>query len=152
MEKYIHFWYLEPDRHFLYLWHHCRIGAFKFLPQMWLRLLWCFHLNTYLNIQILDWLEIYLACLLEIILDPCLNTSSISIGVLLVLELGNYFDTSIGYLLCYSVDLALGTLIGTLMRPLLRNYLGRSLEVFQDFLYTFIWFTSISLVWIWFLI
>ena len=59
-----------------------------------------------------------------------MNTSSISIGVLLGLELGNYFDTSIGYLLCYSVDLALGTLIGTLMRPLLRNYLGRSLEVF----------------------
>ena len=44
--------------------------------------------------------------------------------------LGNSFDNSIGSFIFYSVDLALGTLIGTMMVPLLGNYMGRSLEVF----------------------
>ena len=46
------------------------------------------------------------------------------------LALGNSFGTSIGDLLCYSVDLALGKCIGTLMGYSFRNYLGRSLESF----------------------
>ena len=54
----------------------------------------------------------------------------ISISVVLVLVLGNYFENSIVFLLCYSVELALVTLIVTLMGPLPGNYLGRSLEAF----------------------
>ena len=54
----------------------------------------------------------------------------IYIGVVLGLALGNSFDNSIGSFIFYSVDLALGTQIDTIMVPLLGNYLGRSLEVF----------------------
>ena len=57
-----------------------------------------------------------------------LDSIYISIGVVLGLELGNYFDTSIGSLICYSADLEIVTLIGRLMGPLPENYLGRSLE------------------------
>ena len=50
--------------------------------------------------------------------------------MVLGLALGNSFDTSIGYLLFYSVDLTLSTLIGMQVGPLLINYMGRSLETF----------------------
>ena len=59
-----------------------------------------------------------------------MNLFVISIGVVLGLVFGNYFKTSIGYFLFYSVDLALVTLIGTIVKPLLGNYMGRSLEAF----------------------
>ena len=88
------------------------------------------YLETDLNTQILDWLELYLACFLKILLDPCLTLFHICIGVVLGLALGNSFDTLIGFLLCNSFGLELGTLIGTIMRPLLINYMVRSLEVF----------------------
>ena len=102
-----------------------------FLPR--LRLLWLFHLNTHFNIQIMYWLALYLARLLEILSDNCLTLFGISIGVVLGLELVNYFDTSIGSLLYYPVYLALGTPIGTMMRTLLVNFMGRSLEAFLGF-------------------
>ena len=75
-------------------------------------------------------MALYFAFLLGILLDPCLNIFGISIGVVLILEPGNYFDNSIGSLLCYSVELALGTLYGMLTGVLLGNYLGRSYEAF----------------------
>ena len=59
-----------------------------------------------------------------------MNLFGISIGVVLGLALGNYFDTSIGSLIFYSVYLELGTLIGNMMEPLLGSYMGRYLELF----------------------
>ena len=64
---------------------------------------------------------------------PGLTLFGISIGVVLGLALGNSFDTSSWSFICYSVDLALGTMIGSLMGPLPVNYLGRSLEALLGF-------------------
>ena len=61
---------------------------------------------------------------------PSLTLFSIPIDVVLVLALGNSFDTSIRSLLYYSVNLPLGTLIETMMVPLLGNYILRYLEAF----------------------
>ena len=58
------------------------------------------------------WIALSLAYLLEILLYPCLNIFGISIGVVFGLALDNFFDTSIQFLLCYSFDLSLGTLMG----------------------------------------
>ena len=57
--------------------------------------------------------------------------------MVLVLALGNYFDTSIGSLLCYPVDFSLVTLIVTMMGPSLGNYLGKYLEAFLGFPFYF---------------
>ena len=54
----------------------------------------------------------------------------ISIGVVLGLDLVNYFDTSIGSLHFSSVDMTIGIMIGALMGTLLENYLGSSIEAF----------------------
>ena len=77
---------------------------------------------------------------------PCLTISGISIGVILGLALGNYFDTSIGSLICYSVDLELVTLIGTLMGSLFGNYLGMSLESFIELPFYFCFVSLIEVL------
>ena len=94
---------------------------------LWLDYHWELYLDHHLTLQILDWLALYLSYLLEILLYLFLTLFGISIGVVLGLTLVNYFDTPIGSLLWYSVDLELGTLIVTLMRPLLENKMGRSI-------------------------
>ena len=50
--------------------------------------------------------------------------------MVLCLALGNYFDTSIGSLICFLVDVALVTIVGRIMGPFLGNYLGSNLEEF----------------------
>ena len=70
----------------------------------------------------------------------------LSIGVVLVLAHVDSFDTSVGYLICSSVDFALGALIGKVMGFLLVTCLVRSLGGLYDFLCTFIRFISSSLV------
>ena len=76
---------------------------------IWLDDHWNFHLDTHLNLQILElwlilcldlWLVWSLSCILEILFAICLNISVISIGVVLCLALGNSFKTSIGSLIC----------------------------------------------------
>ena len=74
------------------------------------------HLFGYLN-------GIILCVSLGILLYPCLTPFVISIGVVLVFVLIKYFDISTEYILWSSVDLALCTLIITLMGPLLGNYI-----------------------------
>ena len=75
-------------------------------------------------------MELLLACLFYILLDSLLGLFYISIGVVLVLAHVDSFDTSVGSLICSSVDFALGALIGKVMGFLLVNYLVRSLGIF----------------------
>ena len=66
-------------------------------------------------------LGIYLGNTIGYLLEYVWNINWFVLGLMLV----NYFDTSIGSLLCSSFDLALSTLMGAFMGPLLGNYLGR---------------------------
>ena len=81
----------------------------------------CFENHWYLHLYSL------LACLLSVLLYPCLTLFGVSLGVVLGLVLGlaleNPLGASIGSLLGSSFDMALVTLIG--MGLLLDNYLGR---------------------------
>ena len=81
-----------------------------------------------------------------------MNLFVISIGVVLGLVFGNYFKTSIGYFLFYSVDLALVTLIGTIVEPLLGNYMGISLEAFIGLTLYIYFFHLHKLFLLWYLI
>ena len=70
--------------------------------------------------------------ILKILLDACLGLFGTSIGVVLQFLLGDSFDTSIGTLLCSSVDLELGTLIVLVIGTLIESYICRSFEEFLD--------------------
>ena len=61
-----------------------------------------------------------------------LNTLGYSL-VYIWQEIVNYYETSIGSIICSPVDLSLGTLIGTLMEHLVGNYIGSFLESFLGF-------------------
>ena len=74
---------------------------FALMKDIWLGYHWDYNLDIHLNIDILEiylvlcldiWLRQYLACLFKILLDPCLTIVGTSIGVALVLVLGNSFD------------------------------------------------------------